>query len=202
MKTNLADQEKTLYQPPRHPVLIDVPPMNFLMLDGAGAPDSARYQETVQALYSLAYGLKFHIKKNAGQDYRVYPLEGLWWVDDLSQLSMTERDNWKWTMMIRQPDLVTQELTAAMISEVIHKKQLLLAQEIRLETFAEGRAAQVMHIGPYSAELPTIELLHRFVAESGLQLRDKHHEIYLGDPRRTAPEKLRTVLRHPVEAIA
>lgn len=192
-------QQKELYNPPRKPVLVDVPPMKFIMLDGSGAPESQLYQDTVQALYNVAYTLKFHLKKTGNVDYKVAALEGLWWVEDLSTLSMTERDNWQWTMMIRQPSFVTPELVAAMISEVAHKKQILLAEKIRFEVFEEGRAAQVMHIGPYSAEWPTIEALHRFVEENGLRLRDKHHEIYLGDPRRTAPEKLRTVLRHPVE---
>lgn len=192
-------REKELYQPPRKPVLVDVPPMKFIMLDGHGAPASALYDETLQALYGVSYSLKFHVKKTGGADFKVAALEGLWWVEDLATLSMTERDNWQWTMMIRQPDFVTLELVAAMISEVVHKKQLLLAEKIRFEVFDEGRAAQVMHVGPYSAEWPTIEMLHRFVEENGLRLHGKHHEIYLGDPRRTAPEKLKTVLRHPVE---
>lgn len=193
---------KELYSPPAGgPVIVDVPPMNFLMLDGVGDPRTAQeYQDAVQALYSLAYALKFKLKKeDASLDYTVMPLEGLWWVDDLAMLDFEERSNWKWIMMIALPDFVTAQQVSETIAELARKKPLPSLRKIRLERYDEGRAAQIMHIGPYSAEWPTVEGLHDFVRDQGLNLRGKHHEIYLGDPRRSAPEKLKTILRHPVE---
>ncbi|HEX2979310.1 MAG TPA: GyrI-like domain-containing protein [Anaerolineaceae bacterium] len=202
VKQDLKQVEKELYTPSaKIPSLVEVPEMQFLMIDGCGAPADAGYRNAVQALYSLSYALKFRIKKGDGLDYTVLPLEGLWWVDDLSQLSMTERGNWKWTAMIRQPDRVTEDMLAEARAEALRKKGLAAIEQARLARFHEGLAAQVMHIGPYSAEQPTIELLHDFVEGAGLRLRGKHHEIYMGDPNRTAPEKLKTILRHPVERV-
>lgn len=202
VKQDLKQVEKELYSPPaKTPALVDVPEMQFLTIDGQGAPSGAEYTQAVQALYSLAYGLKFRVKKGEGLDYAVMPLEGLWWVDDLSQLSMTDRSNWKWTAMIRQPEMVTEAMLAEVRAETLRKKGIAAVEQVRLERFHEGLAAQVMHIGPYSAEWPTIERLHSFVEQSGYRLRDKHHEVYLGDPNRTAPEKLKTILRHPVARV-
>jgi hypothetical protein len=200
-KIDFMQQQKDLYNPPaKQAVLVEVPDMSFLMIDGTGDPNNSQpYQEAVSALYSLSYTLKFTIKKGGGPDYRVSALEGLWWVDDLSQLSMTQRDNWKWTMMIRQPEEVTAEMVEVARQEALRKKGLEALNSVRQERFHEGLAAQIMYIGPYSAEQPTIERLHAFVAECGKQLRDKHHEIYLSDPNKAAPEKLKTILRHPVE---
>ncbi len=180
------------------PALVDVPPLNCLMVDGMGDPGGRVFQEAVGSLYSVAYTLKFAFKKDKAVDYPVMALEGLWWADDLADFLKGERDAWKWTAFIVLPDVVTKKDVAQAIETVKKKAKFPRFPELRFEKFAEGRAAQIMHVGPYAAERPTIERLHRFVEEQGLTLRGKHHEIYLGDPRRSAPEKLRTIIRQPV----
>jgi hypothetical protein len=202
-KLDLKKQFKELYTPPsKNVVTVDVPKFNFLMIDGVGDPNSAQeYQDALAALYAVAYTLKFAIKKNEGIDYPVMALEGLWWAKDVEKLTMEQlmgrRDEWCWTMMIMQPDCVTRAHVKQAMADVAKKKDLASLAQIRFESFREGKCAQVTHIGPYSAEAPNIERLHAFVTESGHKLVGKHHEIYLGDPRRTKPEKLRTVLRQP-----
>ena len=181
------------------PTLLTVPEFSYLMIDGMGNPNTApQYVAALQALYSLAYTLKFSLKKTAGVDYPVMALEGLWWADDMESFTQGQKDNWYWTMMILQPDLVTPEALETARGEVERKKPGLPVSTIRLERFAEGRCAQIMHIGPYADEGPNIARLHAFIAQNGLQRSGKHHEIYLGDPNRTAPEKLRTIIRQPV----
>ena len=199
-KVNLKKELKHLYNPSAKEIsVVDVPSMNFLMIDGAGDPNvSPEYQQAMEALFSLSYALKFRIKKGIGTDYVVMPLEGLWWTDDLSQFSMTNKAIWKWTAMIMQPEYVTRELFEEALAEVRRKKGLPALDRIRFETFHEGLSAQIMHIGPYAAEEPTIARLHGFIRDNGYELNGKHHEIYLSDPRRTAPEKLKTVLRQPI----
>lgn len=198
-KLDLRKQLGPLYEARSEPSLVEVPAMNYLMIDGSGDPRTApEYQQAVEALFVLSYALKFMVKKGGGPDYGVLPLEGLWWVDDLASLNLERRDNWRWTSMIMQPEPVTAELVDRAKEEVRRKKQLPSLDSLRFERFEEGLSAQVLHVGPYAEEWPTIERLHRFVEDSGYELRDKHHEIYLSDPRRSAPERLRTILRHPV----
>jgi len=180
------------------PSIIDVPPMNGFTVDGTGDPNGQAFQEAVGSLYSVAYTLKFAFKKDKAIDYPVMALEGLWWADDVTDFLNGKRDNWKWTIFITLPDVVTKKDVGEAVAAVKEKAKFPKFPEVRFEKFAEGRAAQVMHVGPYAAEGPTIERLHRFVEEQGYKLRGKHHEIYLGDPRRSAPEKLRTIIRHPV----
>ena len=201
---DLVKQHKQLYSPsPRHPSIVEVPELAFLMIDGRGDPGvSEAYQEALQALYGVAYTLKFTLKKEGPErDFKVAPLEGLWWADDeaptMAELQR-DRDAWNWTMMIALPDAVTAAEVAAAADAAARRRELPAAPRIRLERFAAGLAAQIMHVGPYAEEAPTIERLHAFAAEQGYELRGRHHEIYLGDPRRTAPERLKTVLRHPV----
>ncbi|HMA54150.1 MAG TPA: GyrI-like domain-containing protein [Acidobacteriota bacterium] len=181
------------------PAMIDVPPMSALMIDGTGDPSSPAFQEAVGSLYSVAYTLKFSFKKSKAIDYPVMALEGLWCADDPAAFVTGQRNEWKWTIFIVLPDVVTRKDVAEAIAAVKKKAKFPRFPEVRFEKFAEGKAAQIMHIGPYSAEGPTIERLHRFIAEQGYRLRGSHHEIYLGDPRRAAPEKLKTILRQPVE---
>ncbi len=182
----------------KRPALVTVPALNFLMIDGRGDPNtSAEYQAAVEALFAVAYTLKFDVKRRAGLDYGVLPLEGLWWVDDLRDLD--DRAQWQWTMMIRQPAPVTAALVRAAVAATAAKKTLSALPGLRFEKYTEGRAAQVLHNGPYSAEKPTITALHAFIQAGGYQLRGRHHEIYLSDARRTAPAKLKTILRQPVE---
>jgi hypothetical protein len=201
-KRDLKKERKHLYQPSaKQPLILDVPAMAFLMLDGAGDPNtSPAYQAAVEALYSMSYALKFTSKKQ-GQDYVVMPLEGLWWGTPMGQHSFTEEDKakFKWTMMIAQPDVITEAMVGNAIQETRHKKGLANLDGLRFETFEEGTSVQILYTGPYNDEGPTIERLHQFAVDRGYQLRGVHHEIYLNDPRRTASEKLKTVLRHPVE---
>jgi hypothetical protein len=203
---DIVRQHRELYAPSaKHAAIVEVPELAFIMLDGRGDPNgSEEYVQALGALYGVAYTLKFTLKKaDPERDFKVAPLEGLWWTDDdapsLAELQQ-ERDAWHWTMMIAMPDAVTAAEVAAAADAAARRRELPAASRIRLERFAEGLAAQIMHIGPYAEEAPTIERLHAFAAEQGYELRGRHHEIYLGDPRRTAPERLKTVVRHPVRA--
>jgi len=199
-KVDLKKELKHLYHPSARQVsVVDVPPLNFLMIDGAGDPNvSLEYQQAMEALFSLSYALKFKVKKSMGIDYTVMPLEGLWWTDDPGQFSMNSKEAWKWTAMIVQPEYVTSELFAEVLDEVREKKGFAALDKVRFETYHEGLSAQIMHIGPYAEEEPTIARLHGFIRDNGYELNGKHHEIYLSDPRRTAPEKLKTILRQPI----
>jgi hypothetical protein len=191
-----------LYQASRAPEIVRVPELTFVMVDGHGDPNtSVEYREAIQALYGLSYTLKFSLKKELALTYRVGPLEGLWWADDMAEFSIGRKADWHWTAMIAQPDVVTPERFDRAREEVARKKALPGLERARLERFAEGLAGQVMYVGPYSDEGPTIEQLHRFIRELGYTFdgrRQRHHELYLGDPRRSAPEKLRTIIRQPV----
>ena len=201
---DLVRELKPLYAPSaKHPVIVEVPELAFLMIDGRGDPNTSEaYQEAVEALYSIAYTAKFRLKKaDPERDFKVTPLEGLWWSDS-EQPRMDElqaqRDDWNWTVMLALPDQVTAAEVAAAAEAAARRRPVPAAGRARLERFAEGLAAQIMHVGPYSAEAPTIERLHAFVEAQGYEFRGRHHEIYLGDPRRTAPERLKTVIRHAV----
>jgi hypothetical protein len=184
------------------PDIIDVPPMNFLMIDGAGDPNtSVVFREAVQALYTLAYTLRFSVKMEQNIAYTVMPLQGLWWVEgELSLAVMKDKDDWLWTLMIMQPDFIASEMFTRAVDEARRKKNLSALGGVRLESFHEGKAVQLMHLGPYHAEQPNIERLHQFVADAGYELTGKHHEIYLSDPGRTASEKMRTIIRNPIRA--
>jgi len=191
---------KDLYAPSvKQFAIVNVPAFRFLMIDGQGDPNTSKeYQAALEALYNVSYTLKFTLKKEGGPTYKVPPLEGLWWAEDLSNFVDLPKSAWIWTMMIAQPDFIKASQVKSTIAELVKKKANPALQNLRLEKFAEGKAAQIMHIGPYSAEGPTIAKMHIFINEQGYKPRGKHHEIYLGDPRRTAPAKLRTVLRQPV----
>lgn len=182
------------------PTIVEVPELPFLMVDGAGDPNTAPvYAEAVEALYSVAYALKFMLKNGPeALDYAVMPLEGLWWADDLTSFIRADKDAWWWTMMIAQPEAITDELFRRATAQTARKKNLPALPRLRLERFHEGRAAQILHIGPYAAEGPTIERLHQFIAEQGYERCGKHHEIYLSDPRRTAAERMQTIIRQPI----
>jgi hypothetical protein len=197
---DLRRQFKELYTAKETPSLVDVPELGYLMIDGQGDPNtSPEYSSAVQALYSVAYTIRFALKRQAEPvDAPVMPLEGLWWAPDMRTFTVDDKSGWLWTMLILQSEHTTEDLVAEAKQAAARKKVLATIERVRLERFAEGRAAQVMHRGPYSAEGPTIERMHRFIADQGLALSGKHHEIYLGDPARTAPEKLRTIIRQPV----
>jgi hypothetical protein len=191
---------KHLYAPSAKAVaLVEVPPLHFLMIDGQGDPNTApAYAAAVEALYALAYTLKFKVKRGpAGVDFAVMPLEGLWYGAGIDWHAAEQRADWQWTM-IMQPDHVTAELFEQALAETRAKKPALMLDRVRFERYDEGLAAQIMHHGPYAIEGPTVARLHDFIEQQGHTLRGKHHEIYIGDPRKSAPEKLRTVIRQPV----
>lgn len=200
--TEKLDLKKTL-KPLYHakagnPAWADAPPLSYLMIDGIGDPESEGFGQAIEALYSLAYPLKFSYKKADGRDWTVMPLEGLWWADDPEVFARQERDRWQWTLMILQPEFVEARRVEECREAALKKKELPQLSQVRLETLSEERCAQVLHVGPYAEEGETIAGLHQFIAEGGHTLSGKHHEIYLSDPRRTAPEKLKTILRQPV----
>ncbi|BAU53406.1 GyrI-like domain-containing protein [Mucilaginibacter gotjawali] len=180
--------------------LVTVPKLNYLMIDGHGDPNnSVQFQEAVNALFSVSYTLKFMLKKSEQQiDYGVMPLEGLWWTDDMNSFSMENKAAWKWTIMIMQPDFITSPIIEQAKELAAGRKALPMLNNLRLESMEEGVCAQLLHIGPYSAEGPNILKLHAFIKENGYKLHGKHREIYLNDMRRTAPEKLKTIIRQPV----
>lgn len=199
-KIDLRKELKDLYQRPKGKIVeVEVPPLRYLMIDGQGDPNTAAaYTEAVEALFSVSYTAKFMMKKGPQRiDYAVMPLEGLWWADDLSAFSAGDKSNWKWTMLIMQPDFVPEPIVMDAIEQVRAKKRLPALDRLRLETFAEGRCAQTLHVGPFSEEGPTIERLHEFIRARSA-LRGKHHEIYLSDIRRADPKRWKTIIRQPM----
>jgi len=204
MKIDLRKEYKQLYNPPtKEVVLVEVPDIVFLMVDGSGDPNiSQDYQDALACLYNVSYTLKFLIKKEMSIDYPVMALEGLWWTDNMLEFSEDNKGIWQWTSMIMQPACVTAERVSMVCEELKQKKDLPALHKLRFEHFHEGLSAQIMHIGPYAAEKSTIDTLHTYIKENGYVFNGKHHEIYVGDPRRTAPEKLKTVVRQPVKRIS
>jgi len=200
-KIDLKKDLKHLYQPSAKEVVqVEVPMFKFLMVDGEGDPNTSQeYAQAVEALFSVSYTAKFMVKKGAQViDYAVMPLEGLWWADDMSAFVANDKANWKWTMMIMQPSFVANEIIEAAIVEVRRKKKLPGIDKLRLENFSEGFCAQILHVGPFSEEGPTIERLHEFI-DNRTSRTGKHHEIYLSDIRRADPKKWKTIIRHPMK---
>ena len=204
-KLDLRKQYKHLYMPSAKEVaVVDVPPFQFAMIDGAIEPGqspgtSPSFQQAMEALYGISYTLKFASKKRAENpvDYPVMALEGLWWVEE-GPFDIAQPGNWCWTAMIMQPDHISPEMFQDAWVQLGKKKPNPALELLRLETFHEGPCIQIMHIGPYAEEMATIAKMDAFAQEHGYTLHGKHHEIYVGDPRRAAPEKLKTVLRHPI----
>ena len=199
-KLDLKKELRQLYLPSATAVsLVDVPELWFAMIDGSGDPNgSPAFEAAVGALYAVSFTAKFLVKAEQARDYVVMPLEGLWWMEDMAQFSLDRKDEWLWTLMILQPDYVTPEVFEQALGQARRKRDNPALAEVRFEAFHEGLSAQIMHLGPYSEEGPTVARLHAFIAEQGYRPHGKHHEIYLGDPRRCAPDKLKTVLRQPV----
>ena len=200
-KIDYKKELKHLYRPSAKKVeAVDVPRMNFLMIDGEGDPNTSQeFKDAIDVLYPLSYTLKFMIKKGEiGVDYGVLPLEGLWWADEMSSFVDDRREHWQWTLMIMQPELVTEEMVQEANEQVLKKKNPVSLPLVRFESFEEGKVAQIIHIGPFSEERPTVEKVHTFIEESGSQRRGKHHEIYLSDIRRAATDNWRTIIRQPM----
>ncbi|MCX6808572.1 MAG: GyrI-like domain-containing protein [Candidatus Berkelbacteria bacterium] len=200
-KIDYKKELRELYSPKSDKISeVKVPWMNFIIIDGKGDPNKeGEFQQAIESLYPVAYGIKFAVKKDSGVDFGVMPLEALWWAENMKDFDPDKgnRDNWLWSAMIMQPKEVTANIFEKIVNEVKTKKNLPLIERIRFESIEEGEAVQIMHIGPFSQEGPNILRLHQAIAEKGAKLTGKHHEIYLSDMRRVAPEKLKTVLRQP-----
>lgn len=198
-KVDLKKKYSTLYNPTADRIaMVEVPSFNFLMITGQGDPNTAQtYREALEALYAVSYALKFQCKKQSA-DFTVMPLEGLWYGTSAEVFLQANKDNWQWTMMIMQPIIIDKPMAEEAIMAAAKKKSLPALPQMRFETFEEGAAAQLLYVGPYSDEHETIIRLHRYIKEQGYSLRGCHHEIYLNDPRKTAPDKLKTILRQPV----
>jgi len=202
-KIDLKKELKQLYNPPIGKItLVDVPAMNFVMIDGTGDPNkSPEYQDAIEALYSISYTLKFVIRKEESIDYGVMPLEGLWWAEDMTKFSISDKGMWKWTSLMMQPEYISEDRFKRASEQAIKKKNLPALAKARFEKFTEGLSVQTLYIGPFAGESPTIEKLHLFIDENDYSadgLIQKHHEIYLSDFRKTAPEKLKTIIRQPM----
>ncbi len=199
-KDDLKIRFKTLYSAKKEPQEILVPAMQFLMVDGNGAPEGDPFQTAIQMLFSVSYTVKFLSKKELGYDYTVMGLEGLWWGEEMGVFSEGNKENWKWTLMIMQPEKITERLLDRAKEEVERKKKMRNLDQLRFETVNEGRSMQIMHIGPFSEEVENIQKIHRAIFERGGMfdgIQQKHHEIYLSDFRKTNPSKLKTILRQP-----
>jgi hypothetical protein len=209
MTTTVAD----LYRVRKGVVdIIEIPELGYTMIAGAGAPGGDAFTAAVQALYAVSYGVHFALKRAHGDAPKVMPLEALWWVDDPRQqdiiaaaaagrasMADSDRERWQWQAMVVQPERVDAGLVTDVIAQQRAKKGLAALDRVRYERWEEGRCAQVLHLGPYADEAPSIARLHAGIAAAGYRPRGRHHEIYLGDPRRSAPKRLRTILRQPVE---
>jgi hypothetical protein len=218
-KIDFKKELKELYRPSKKDFqVVEVPPMQYLMIDGRGDPGTAQeYRDAIEALYALAYKLKFMSKKTLERDYVVPPLEGLWGSPEmifsltgiteetewLEKFKASDRDSWQWTMMIMQPDWISVEMFDEAREQVRQGKNPAALEKIRMESYQEGLCVQILHIGPYAEEGPILAKLHtEYLPENGFSETGNHHEIYLSDPRKTAPEKLKTVLRQPVKPIS
>jgi hypothetical protein len=200
-KVDYARELGHLYRAHEEPELVEVPPMHFLMVDGHGDPDGSKpFRLAVDALYAASYGLKARIRKLDGIEYAVMPLEGLWWIPNARVWDFGNKSDWDWTLMIMQPDLVTQQLVDEEMAKAGRRRKGLVPVfgSMRLERFHEGLAAQVLHRGSYGKERPTLERLYGFIRERGFLPTGKHHEVYLSDASTTSPGRLRTVVRQPV----
>lgn len=204
-KRDLKRECRELYACPADRVTeVVVPSATFLAIDGQGDPNtSADYASAVEALFTLAYAIKFAVKRGPrAVDFGVMPLEGLWWADDMAAFSVGAKADWKWTMMIRQPEFVTADIVETLREQIVTKKKASRVADsvadVSLREFTEGRSVQIMHVGPFSAEGPAIARLHEQIAARGARLSGKHHEIYRSDVRRAAPERWRTILRQPM----
>lgn len=200
-KVDLRKELKEFYAPSgKDFAVVDVPPLDFLMVDGEGDPNTApAYREAVEALYAVSYAVKFASKKELERDYGVAPLEGLWTAADPAAFVTRAKDAWRWTMMILQPPWITAEIVERAVAATARKKDLPALPLLRFERYHEGLSVQILHIGSYDDEGPTLRRLHEeYMPAHGFDFAGPHHEIYLSDPRRTTPERLKTILRQPV----
>lgn len=205
-KIDYKKEYKQLYSASKtKPSWVEVPKLNYLMINGEGDPNTSNeYKDAMEALFPVSFKVKFISKQEESRDYVVMPLEGLWWVEDMEDFSIEDKNSWKWTAMILQPDFITKSMIKKAMDEVREKKNPAALSKIQFKSLEEGLSAQIMHIGPYSEEGTAVEKLHNFIKEEGYDFEGnencmKHHEIYLSDMRRTKVEKLRTIIRQPVK---
>jgi len=199
-KIDLKKDLKQLYDPGSREVgIVDIPEMSFIRIDGMGSPESTAFQQSIEALYPVAYSIKFSLKKAGKMDFTVMPLEGLWWSDNPADFvpGTGNRDRWQWTLMIMQPGFISSQDYEAAVKSTREKKDLPLLEKVRFESFKEGKSVQIMHIGPFSTEGANIHKLHAKITEIGGKISGKHHEIYLSDFRKIDPLKMKTILRQP-----
>jgi hypothetical protein len=198
-KLDLLKQHKADYVTPKRPVLVTIGPAKYLAIEGKGAPAGAAFQVCIGALYAVAFTVKMTRKFAGKGDYKVAWLEGLWWGPDRrAPLSVRSPKDWRWKLLIRTPTFVTARDLARARRDLLAKGKVREVGKVKLETLREGRCVQMLHVGPYDKEPATLEAMHDFAEAEGYAFRGVHHEIYLSDPRRTPPAKLRTILRHPV----
>ena len=199
-KVDFKKSLKQLYNPKQSNFhLVEVPPLNFLMIDGKGDPNQSKdYQNAIDALYTLSYGLKFALKTQ-GYDHIVPPLEGLWWMEKMEEFNLTNKEQWEWTMMIMQPDWINEEWVEKVRKNAMMKKDNPLIAQVRFESYTEGLSVQFLYTGAYENEAARIAEMHKYILTNEYQMNGKHHEIYLGDPRKTSPERLKTILRQPIK---
>lgn len=200
-KIDFKKEYKELYKPkPNEVSFIEFPKLNYLAIDGKGDPNTSQeYKDSIEALMSVSYKTKFIMKKEHQKDYVVMPLEGLWWTDDPDNFSVDDKTNWNWKSLIMQPDFVKKEYFKQAKEEVAKKKNLPSLDKIEFIKFDEGLSAQILHIGPFSDEGPTVKKLQSKIEENSYDFNGLHHEIYLSDIRKAKPEKLRTIIRQPIK---
>jgi hypothetical protein len=197
-KLDFIKENKSYYKARKKPERVSFNKIPYLTLEGKGAPAESEFVDKVQALYPMAYGLKKYYK-DIKMDFGVPKLEGLWWVEKDKPALEVPREKWCWKLMIRMPDFVTKDVFISIKPEVAEKKKNSIISEIKFEEIFEDQCVQMMHIGPYSTEPETIGAILSFIDENGLKINGLHHEIYLSDPRKTAPEKMKTIIRYPVK---
>ncbi len=200
-KLDFRKEYPELYNPPSTKfMIIDVPDMKFFMIDGKGDPNTSQeFKDAIATLYPLSYGVKMPFKKkHTDKDYVVPPLEGLWYMENMAEFRMDNKQSWQWTLMMRVPDFIPDSDASDAIDVVKAKKNPPSIEKIRFEHFQEAKCVQIMYVGPFDAEPPTITKMHEWAKDQGYHLRGKHHEIYLSDLRRVEAERLKTILRQPI----
>lgn len=196
-KLDLKKKYKTYYSATKTPVLIDVPPVMCLAITGQGEPAGESFNDKIEALYALAYGVK-KLSKLQNKDFTIPPMGGLWWLNGNKSVLEVHPSEWNWKLLIHLPDFVKSKTVEEARSEVLKKKKINLVKEIIFEKFEEGRSIQILHIGPYSAEESTVDKIWELMKKENLKQNGHHHELYLSDPRKVSPEKLKTIIRYPV----
>ncbi|MEM3404442.1 MAG: GyrI-like domain-containing protein [Nitrososphaeria archaeon] len=197
-KLDLTKEYKTYYTAKAIPEIVEFDKAQFLAIEGRGAPGSKEFTAKIEALYTIAYGVK-NLCKKQGNDFGVPKLEGLWWVESDKAALEVPREEWRWKLLIRMPKFVTSEIVEKAEAETIKKKDIELAQEIMFEKITEGKCIQIMHVGPYSTEPESLSKMRKLMEKKNLIENGLHHEIYLSDPRRVPGEKMKTILRQPVK---